>query len=69
MLDTLTRYANHSEDWSTLEVSDLENCARRGITLEGSATLLKRPAQDVAKKAKELGVVLKPASGNIPPRQ
>ena len=58
-----------SEDWSALEVSDLKSCARCGITLEGSAALLKRPTQDVAKKAEELGVVLKSATADIPPRQ
>ena len=47
------------ENWSTLEVSDLENCAKCGVTLEGSATLLKRPTREVAKKAQELGVVFK----------
>jgi allophanate hydrolase subunit 2 len=61
--------ADEREDWSALEVSDLKNCARLGISLEGSATLLQRSTQEVAKKAQELGVVLVPASGHIPPRQ
>ena len=69
MLDVHGSDADEREAWSALEVSDLKNCAKLGITLEGSATLLNRPTQVVTKKAEELGVVLKPASADIPVRK
>lgn len=55
--------------WSELDIADLKNCAQRGITLEGAATLLGRDLLEVAQKAEEIGVSLQLASRDHLPRQ
>ena len=54
-----------NKDWSDIDLSDLKQCAKSGITLDGAAVLLGRDLIDVAKKAEELGLRLPPASREI----
>jgi hypothetical protein len=60
--------SERGRDWSELDVSDLKNCAKRGITLEGAATLLGRDLLEVARKAEEIGLALQLANREYLPR-
>jgi hypothetical protein len=61
--------SDQSKSWSELDIDDLKNCARRGITLEGAATLLGRDLLDVAQKAEALGLTLQLAGRDHLPRR
>jgi len=61
--------SGQGKDWSELDIADLKNCAQRGITLEGAATLLGRDLLDVAKKAEEFGLTLQLAGRDHLPRR
>jgi hypothetical protein len=60
--------SDQGKDWSDLDIADLRNCAQRGITLEGAATLLGRDLLEVAQKAEEIGLTLPLASRDHLPR-
>lgn len=49
-------------DWSKDDISDLKNCAARGITLEGAVILLGRSLLEISQKAAEIGLNLPFAS-------
>jgi hypothetical protein len=60
---------NKGKIWSDVDLSDLRNCADRGITLEGAAVLLGRDLLEVAQKAEELRVKLPLAPRAAPPER
>jgi hypothetical protein len=59
---------NDGRDWSELDIADLRNCAERGITLEGAATVLGRDVLDVAQMAEKLRLTLQRANRDYLPR-
>ncbi len=62
------QYVNDGKDWSELDIADLRNCAERGITLEGAATVLGRDVLDVAQMAEKLRLTLQRANRDYLPR-
>lgn len=60
--------AKSGRDWSEVDLSDLKNCVKQGITLEGAAVLLDRDLLEVARKAEELRLTLPLATRVIVPR-
>ena len=62
------QYVNDGKDWSELDIADLTNCAERGITLEGAATVLGRDVLDVAQMAEKLRLTLQRANRDYLPR-
>jgi hypothetical protein len=48
--------------WSQDDISDLKQCAARGITIEAAVVLLDRSLLEISQKAAEMGLSLQFAS-------